>query len=227
MYKRQDVNSDATASLIREITGYDVQYTQLPALDGSKTLNNELMDKRSYQVMKLTKDQFSDLVKDDMLVDITDALKVFAPDILANISEESWDVVTINGRIYGIPERASSDNIENMIVFNQDTAVIADTKKKVMELGGLAVTSSYPTNVEINDIHAQKGIALSEYIAERGIKKEEVMVFGDGLNDYSLFTEFPNSFAPENAMEEIRNIASEIIESNENNGVGQTIIRYI
>lgn len=115
-----DVNSDATASLIREITGYDVQYTQLPALDGSKTLNNELMDKRSYQVMKLTKDQFSDLVKDDMLVDITDALKVFAPDILANISEESWDVVTINGRIYGIPERASSDNIENMIVFNQD-----------------------------------------------------------------------------------------------------------
>lgn len=113
------------------------------------------------------------------------------------------------------------------IVFNQDTAVIADTKKKVMELGGLAVTSSYPTNVEINDIHAQKGIALSEYIAERGIKKEEVMVFGDGLNDYSLFTEFPNSFAPENAMEEIRNIASEIIESNENNGVGKTIIRYI
>lgn len=113
------------------------------------------------------------------------------------------------------------------IVFNQDTAVIADTKKKVMELGGLVATSSYPTNVEINDIHAQKGIALSEYIAERGIKKEEVMVFGDGLNDYSLFTEFPNSFAPENAMEEIRNIASEIIESNENNGVGKTIIRYI
>ena len=116
----QDVNSDATAKLIEELTGYEVQYTQLPALDGSKTLNNELMDKRSYQVMKLTKDQFSDLVKDDMLVDITDALKVFAPDILANISEESWDVVTVNGRIYGIPERASSDNIENMIVFNQD-----------------------------------------------------------------------------------------------------------
>lgn len=89
----QDVNSDATAKLIEELTGYQVEYTQLPALDGSKTLNNELMDKRSYQVMKLTKDQFSDLVKDDMLVDITDALKVFAPDILANISEESWDVV--------------------------------------------------------------------------------------------------------------------------------------
>ncbi len=114
------VNSDATAELIEQITGYEVEYTQLPAVDGSKTLNNELMDKRSYQVMKLTKDQFADLVKDDMLVDITDALEVFAPDILANISQESWDVVTVDGRIYGIPERASSDNIENCIVFNQD-----------------------------------------------------------------------------------------------------------
>lgn len=114
------VNSDVTAELVEQLTGYEVEYTQLPAVDSSKTLNNELMDKRDYQVMKLTKDQFSDLVKDDMLVDITDALEVFAPDILANISQESWDVVTVDGRIYGIPERASSDNIENMIVFNQD-----------------------------------------------------------------------------------------------------------
>lgn len=113
------------------------------------------------------------------------------------------------------------------IVFSQDTDIIEDTRKKVMQLGGLAVTSSYPTNVEINDIHAQKGIALREYIEERGIKKEEVMVFGDGLNDYSLFTEFPNSYAPENAMEEIRNLASQIIESNENDGVGKTIMKYI
>jgi putative aldouronate transport system substrate-binding protein len=114
------VNSDNNALLIQQLTGYEVEYTQLPAADSSKVLNNELMDKRNYQAMKLTKDQFSDLVKDDMLVDITDALAVFAPDILASISEESWDVVTVNGRIYGIPERASSDNIENMIVFNQD-----------------------------------------------------------------------------------------------------------
>lgn len=116
----EEVNNSTTAALIQELTGYEVEYTQLPALDSSKTLNNELMDKRDYQVIKLTKDQFADLVKDDMLVDITDALEVFAPDILESISEESWEVVTVDGRIYGIPERASSDNIEHMIVFNQD-----------------------------------------------------------------------------------------------------------
>ena len=115
-----EVNSSSNALLIEQLTGYKVTYTQLPAVESSKTLNTVLMDKKDYQVMKLTKDQFSDLVKDDMLVDITDALEVFAPDVLANIAPESWDVVTVDGRIYGIPERASSDNIENMIVFNQD-----------------------------------------------------------------------------------------------------------
>ena len=115
-----EVNNSYNAKVVEQITGYTVKYTQLPAADSSKVLNTELMDRKDYQVMKLTKDQFSDLVKNEMLLDITDALEVFAPDILANISAESWDVVTVDGRIYGIPERASSDNIENMIIFNQD-----------------------------------------------------------------------------------------------------------
>lgn len=125
-YTIEEVNSDPNALLIQELTGYKVNYTQLPSADASKTLNNELMDKRSYNAIKLTKDQFSDLVKDDMLVDITEALNVFGKDILANISQESWDVVTVNGKIYGIPERASSDNIENPIVFNRDLMLQCD-----------------------------------------------------------------------------------------------------
>ncbi len=113
------VNNNVNAQVIETLTGYKVNYTQLPA-DATTTLNTILMDKERYDVMKLTKDQFSDLVDQDMLLDITDALKTFAPDMLANISQESWDVVTVNGRIYGIPERASSDNIENPIVLNYD-----------------------------------------------------------------------------------------------------------
>ena len=113
------VNSNYNAQVIEELTGYKVNYTQLPA-DASQTLSQIVMDKKQYDVMKLTKDQFSDLVNDEVLLDITDALEVFAPDVLANISEESWEVVTVDGRIYGIPERASSDNIENPIVLNYD-----------------------------------------------------------------------------------------------------------
>ena len=114
------VNNNVNAQLIEQLTGYKATYTQLPAADASKILNTELMDRKEYHAMKLTKDQFSDLVTQDLLVDITDALAIFAPDLLANISEESWEVVTVDGRIYGIPERASSDNIENPIILNYD-----------------------------------------------------------------------------------------------------------
>ena len=119
-YTIEAVNEDPNAKLIESLTGYKTKYTQLPSSDASKTLNNELMDKRHYSLMKLTKEQFADLVKDDMLLDITQALNVFGKDLLANISDESWDVVRLDGKIYGIPERASSDNIEYPIVFNQD-----------------------------------------------------------------------------------------------------------
>ena len=113
------VNADPTAQLIAQLTGYNVEYDQLPA-DATTTLNTIFLEQDKYNLMKLTKDQFSDLVQQDVLLDITDALAIYAPDVLANISKESWEVVTINGRIYGIPERASSDNIENPIVLNYD-----------------------------------------------------------------------------------------------------------
>lgn len=113
------VNSSSNATLIEKLTGYKVTYTQLP-VDAATTLTTTFMDKVPYHAIKLTKDQFSDYVNQDLLTDITDALSVYGPDLLANISEESWEVVTVDGRIYGIPERASSDNIENPIILNYD-----------------------------------------------------------------------------------------------------------
>ena len=51
---------------------------------------------------------------------LDDVLDKFGADLKSAISEESWDVVRVNGKIYGIPERASSDNIEYPMVFRQD-----------------------------------------------------------------------------------------------------------
>ena len=115
-----EVNADPTAALIEQLTGYKTNYTQLPS-DATTTLNTILMDKEQYNAIKLTKDQFADLVDQEMLLELPmEALQKFAPDMLENISQESWDVVTVDGKIYGIPERASSDNIENPIVLNYD-----------------------------------------------------------------------------------------------------------
>lgn len=179
-----EVNADSTVALIEQITGYTATYTQLPASNASTTLNNELMDKRHYNAIKLTKDQFADLVKDGMLTDITDALSKFAPDMLDAISEESWEVVTYDGRIYGIPERASSDNIENTIVFNYDLmlennldvpvtrAEFTEVLRSLKSITGSAPLTFDQNNPLVYSISASFGIYSDwqEYETEQGTK---------------------------------------------------------
>ena len=43
----------------------------------------------------------------------------------------------------------------------------------------------------------KKGLILAKTIKKMGIDKSEVIVLGDSFNDYSMFTEFENSYAME------------------------------
>lgn len=114
------VNDDENAKLIQQLTGYNVTYSQLPASDASSNLNTQMIAREEYHAMKLTTAQFADLIALDVLLPLDEALDKFGPELKRVISKESWDVATVDGKIYGIPERASSDNIENPIVFRYD-----------------------------------------------------------------------------------------------------------
>ena len=60
-----------------------------------------------------------------------------------------------------------------------------------------------------------------------GIDKSEVIVLGDSFNDYSMFTEFENSYAMENAIPEIKEIAKYVTDSNNNDGVAKAIYKAL
>lgn len=101
------------------------------------------------------------------------------------------------------------------------------SKEKLQKIDGLAVASSVTFNVEINNIKAQKGIILAKVSEKKGLKKEEVAVIGDGFNDYSMFAEFPVSFAMGNAIPEIKEIAKYITDTNYNSGVAKVIDKIL
>lgn len=116
-----------------------------------------------------------------------------------------------------------NQNIEvrKVIVFNPDTEM--NKKNRLIlqeEFSELSVLSSYPENIEINHALAQKGSGLIQAIDKMGIKPDEVAVFGDGYNDISLFESFSHSYAPDNAEPAIKAMASEVIPSNNEDGVG-------
>lgn len=69
-----------------------------------------------------------------------------------------------------------------------------------------------------------KGI---QYLCDHmGIGMDQVMAFGDEMNDYAMLTQVGYAIAMENAVEPIKNICKEQCESNDNNGVMNKIIAH-
>lgn len=99
--------------------------------------------------------------------------------------------------------------------------------KKIKPLGELAVTSSSVTNIEVNHIDAQKGIAVAHVAKSMGIPLSEVMTIGDNFNDLSMLQTAGVSFAMGNAVPHVKEIAKYETASNLESGVGQAIRRAI
>ena len=88
---------------------------------------------------------------------------------------------------------------------------------------GLAVSSSVADNLEINQAHANKGEALLALAEHLGLKREQIMAFGDGLNDLSMLKVAGIGVAMENACPEAKGLADWIAPSCDENGVAHGI----
>lgn len=130
--------------------------------------------------------------------------------------------------IKDMEEFLNSDiEIRKFVAFHNNIELINEMKDIIGKIEGLAVSSSFVDNIEITDYSAQKGLILAKVSKEMGIEKDEVMVLGDSFNDYSMFTEFTETVAMENAIPEIKKIAKYITDTNDNLGVAKAIYRVI
>lgn len=80
---------------------------------------------------------------------------------------------------------------------------------------------------DILSLDSSKGIALTGLIKDFGVKKEEVVSFGDSQNDISLFEASGLKIAVGNSYPELLEIADIVTEENYNSGLGKAIYRYI
>ena len=114
--------------------------------------------------------------------------------------------------------------IHKIFLFTGDLEMLDKIKRRLMQNPELAVASSFYNNLEITVKGAEKGPAIQEYIESLGYTKEEVMVFGDSLNDYSMLSmDFGATVAMENADEEVKRVSKYVTKSNEDLGVAYTI----
>lgn len=105
-------------------------------------------------------------------------------------------------------------------ILDKVSADLADQPK-------IHITSSGTNNIEINHIDAQKGIAVKKIAEMFNIPLSQVMTIGDNYNDLSMIQEAGVSFAMENAVDELKQAAKYIADTNIHSGVGKAIRRAI
>ncbi len=82
--------------------------------------------------------------------------------------------------------------------------------------------------VDITTFTATKGNAVSMIKKMLNVSSEEIMVFGDYLNDYDMMQEGEHSFAMINAHPKVKEVSKHITKyDNNNNGVIETIKEFL
>lgn len=119
-------------------------------------------------------------------------------------------------------------SILKFIVFEEQGPIILDPlRKKVEKVPNVVVTSSFPNNIEINHVDAQKGVAVKRFAESLNIPMSKVMTIGDNFNDVSMLEMADVSFAMGNAEEGVKRIARYETANHELGGVGKAILRAI
>lgn len=119
-------------------------------------------------------------------------------------------------------------SILKFIVFEEKGPLVLDPlRQKVEQVPDVVVTSSFPNNIEINHIDAQKGVAVQRIATSLSIPMSEVMTIGDNFNDVSMLEVAGVSFAMGNAEDGVKQIARYETSNHDAGGVGKAIVRAI
>ncbi len=121
-YATSDYNTMVPAKGLEEKTGYKVQYDMLPQDKPEDKLNIIMASGEAYDVVGLGsvfKQYYYDYAGRGALTDITPLIEKFGNNIKAGVSQESFDAIKLDGKIFCIPAKALN-NTSSSIAFRVD-----------------------------------------------------------------------------------------------------------
>ena len=91
----------------------------------------------------------------------------------------------------------------------------------------IAVSTSVPTNIELNILRSNKGDALAALCAVLGIAVGDAVAFGDGTNDLSMIRRAGLGVAMGNADFAVKAAADAVCDDNEHDGLAKFLERLL
>lgn len=129
--------------------------------------------------------------------------------------------------IKGIEEFTNYDMTKLLFVGDNETLKKLDNKLEI-ELGdNIHRAFSKKFFLEIMDKTVNKGETLLKLFEIEGIKAEEVIAFGDGWNDLEMLQIVGEGVAMGNADEELKNLIGRVCDTNDNDGIGKYLEKYL
>ncbi len=170
-------------------------------------------------------------------------IKEFKPDCHINLylnDKLYMERLTDHGRRYAAISGVDAYPVGDLASFLGDRAptklVVIASPDEVDRLLGAALpvfgrrmhlTKSKPQFLEFSHPKAAKGCALEWLAASCGVDREEVLAIGDSYNDMDMVEWAGLGVAMGNAPEPVKDVADHVAATNEENGVAETIRRFI
>ena len=124
--------------------------------------------------------------------------------------------------------RATGRDIQKLLTFVKNPSLYGPITAAVAAVApGIVATTSNARLFEFNSPRAHKGAALAKLAAHLGFGIENVMGFGDGLNDLTMVRDAGFGVAVANAVPEVLAVAKFVAPSNEDDGVAVAIERFV
>lgn len=122
-----------------------------------------------------------------------------------------------------------ADSLYKIMLISLDKDVILEATDFLSQLSipELTIYASGPHHIEMTDKRVTKSVAIQELMIEHQLRGERVAAFGDGHNDIPMLQLVGHSVAMSNATVEVKDVATFITESNDDDGVGRGIERLI
>ena len=114
-----------------------------------------------------------------------------------------------------------------IVISEKGQKVLQPLGDKIAETGEVQITSSFENNIEINAREATKGEAVKTLADYYHKDLQNTLVLGDNYNDISMFNIAGYSAAMENAVPELKAIATYVSTAHHLDGVAKAIHHFI
>lgn len=139
----------------------------------------------------------------------------------------TWVVSTERPFYNYLPEEHQQLQWLKFSCHSKDEEILDQMVKKLSYIEGVEISNASPINIEVNPVGVNKAMGL-EFVCEKlEITMDNVLAMGDSLNDIKMIQTAGIGVAMANAQKAIQQVADYITDTNNHDGVGKAIEKFI